>query len=142
MRYLLACFSLGLPAQKSCIHFAYKNCTRCLQLVYTKCIHDVYKLYPTFQQTFAYILYTKLKELLQLNFVYKMCIKVCQKVGYIFYTFCIHFLYTHSDLQKLHIIKIVYTICIQNLDRMYLKINVCKMDPMFQHILTLLICIS
>ena len=30
--------------------------------MYTKCIQNVYKMYTTFGQAFAYILYTKLKD--------------------------------------------------------------------------------
>ena len=51
------------------IYFVYKNCTRCIQLIYAKC---TYKMYTTFGQTSVYILYTKLKELCQLNFACKM----------------------------------------------------------------------
>ena len=63
--------------------------------MYTKYIQNVYKMYTTFQQAFVYILYTKSKELCQLNFVYKMYTKVCHNVRYILYTnilytFCIH----------------------------------------------------
>ena len=46
---------------------------------------DLYKVNLTFRQIFAYIFYTKLKELWQLNFVYKMYRKVCRNVGYILY---------------------------------------------------------
>ena len=58
-------------------------------------MRNVYKMYTIFPQTFVYILYTKLKELWQLNFVYKMYTKVCRNVRYILYTnilytFCIH----------------------------------------------------
>ena len=56
------------------------------------------------------------------------------------YTFCkqnvykicskrwIHFVYINSDLQKLYIIKIMYTDCIQNSCRRFIQINVCKME--------------
>ena len=53
-------------------------------------------------------------------------------------TFWIHFLYINFDLQKVYIINIMYTICIQNLYRMYTKINACRMNSSFQHILTCL----
>ena len=43
-------------------------------------------MYTTFQQAFVYILYTKSKELCQLNFLYKMYTEVCRNVGYILYT--------------------------------------------------------
>ena len=59
------------------------------------CMQNVYKMYTTVRQTLVYILYTKLKELWQLNFVYKMYTEVCRNVGCILYanilyTFCIH----------------------------------------------------
>ena len=53
----------------------------------------------------------------------------------ILYTFCIH----EFDLQKVYIIKIMYTVTIQNLYRMYIKIISCKKDPTFQHTLTRLL---
>ena len=74
------------PTWKLCIHFVYKNCTRFMQLIYRKCTQNVYKMYTTFQQAFVYILYTKSKELCQLNFLYKMYTEVCRNVGYILYT--------------------------------------------------------
>ena len=74
---------------------------------------------PKFQQTFVYILYAKLKELCQLKFVYKMHTKVCQNVGYILYTSCIHFVYLNSDPQKVCIIRTMYTTCIQISHKMY-----------------------
>ena len=43
-----------------------------------------------------------------------MYTEVCQNVGYILYTFSMHFVYISSDLQKLYMKKIMYTICIQN----------------------------
>ena len=100
--------------------------------MYAKCIQNVYKLCTSFRQIFVYIFRTKLKELFHLNFVYKMYTQVCRNVGT--QEFCINFVYISSD--KKNIIKVVYTICIQNSYRMYIQIIVCKMDPTFQHILT------
>ena len=98
------------PTPKLCIHFVYKNCTRCIQLMYAKCTQNVYKMYPIFRH-YIYILYTKLKELLQLNFVYKMYTKVCWNVGNILYTFCIHqFWSTKSIHHKKLWIQFVYKI--------------------------------
>ena len=48
-------------------------------------------------------------------------------------TFCIHFVYINSDLQKGYIIQIMYTFCIQESYRMFIKVTTCKMDPAFQH---------
>ena len=33
--------------------------------------------------------------------------------------FCIHFVYINSDLQKVYIVRTMYTICIQNSHKMY-----------------------
>ena len=60
-------------------------------------------------------------------FVNKIYIKFCRNVGYILYTdilYSLHFVYINSDLQKMYIIKIMYTICIQNSCRMFIQINV------------------
>ena len=46
--------------------------TKTVQDVYNWCKQNVYKLYPIFWQTFVYILYTKSKDLWQLNFDNKM----------------------------------------------------------------------
>ena len=99
-------------------------------------------MYTKFRSTnfcihFAY----KIKRTMTTNCVYQMYAKVCRNVGYILYTnilytFCIH----QFDLQKVYIIKIIYTIYIQNSYRMYVQIIVCKRDPTFQHILTCLLC--
>ena len=57
-------------------------CIFCMQKLYkmyitdTKFIQNVYKMYPTLQQTFVYIFHTKFEELWQLNFVYKIYRKV------------------------------------------------------------------
>ena len=72
-----------------------------------------------------------------------MYTNVCRNMGYILYTnilytFCIH----QFDLKKVYIIKIMYSICIQNSYRMCVQIIGCKMDPTFQHILTRLLCTS
>ena len=140
----------------NCVYTFY---TQKLYKMYTT---DVYKMYAkctytTFHQTFVYMLYTKSKELCQLNFVYKMFPKICRNVEYIlctfFYTFCIqkfvemwdafciqtlciqtfciHFVYINSDVQKVCLVNIMYTICIQISYRMYIQIIVCRMGPLF-----------
>ena len=58
-----------------------------------------------------------------------MYTKVCQNVVYI-----------NSDLQKVYIINIKYTIFIQNSYKMYIQIIVCRMDVLFQLTLTHLLC--
>ena len=54
-------------------------------------------------------------------------------------TFCIHFSYISSDLQKVYIINIMYKIGMQDSYRMYIQIIACRMDVLFQHILTRLL---
>ena len=77
---------------------------------------DVCKMYTTFQQTFVYILYTKSKEVCQLNFVYKMYTSICRIVVYILYTniLYIYILYTKVCGNVGHILyrNILYTFCI------------------------------
>ena len=57
-------------------------------------------------------------------------------------TFCMHFAYINSDLQKVYTMKILHTIYIQNSFRMYIQIIVYKMDPTVQHIMTRMMCTS
>ena len=92
---------------KLCVHFEYKNCTRCIQLMYTKCIQNVCKMYTTFWQAFMYILYTISKELCQLNFVYKMYTDIL-------YTFCIHQFWSTKSVHHKHYVYSLYTNFIQN----------------------------
>ena len=64
-------------------------------------------------------------------FVNKMYTKFGRNVGYILYTdilYSLHFVYINSDLQKMYIIKIMYTISIQNSCRRFMQVNVCKME--------------
>ena len=46
---------------------------------------------------YIYILYTQLKELWQLNFVYKMYTKVCRNVGYILHTHILYIYILHNQ---------------------------------------------
>ena len=52
--------------------------------MYTKCIQNVYKMYtkyiPHFDKLWYTFLCTELKQLCQLNFVYKMYANVCQNI--------------------------------------------------------------
>ena len=50
------------------------------------CTQNICKMYPTFWQTFIYILYKRLSCHSPLNFVYKTCTKVCLNLRYILYT--------------------------------------------------------
>ena len=102
--------------------------------MYTKvCWHVVYILYTKVCQNMGYILYT--------NILYTLCIQNVYKFVKMRNSFCIHFVYISSDLLKAYIIN-MYTICIQNPYKMHIQIIVCRMDPLFQHILTHLLCIS
>ena len=157
------------PTRKLCIYFVYKNCTRSIQLMYIKLykmytksknrhhLNFVYKMYTKVCRNVVYILYT--------NILYKFCIQkfvdiwntfctqtFCMYFVYILYTkciqkfvemwdtsckqtFCMHFVYINSDLLKADIINIMYT-------KMYIQIIVCRMDLLFQHIFTHLLCTS
>ena len=74
--------------------------------MYPKCMQNVYEMYTTFRQTFVYILYTKSKEICQLNFVYELYATVCRNVGYILYA------------------KILFKFCIQNVYKSLWKYGV------------------
>ena len=105
------------------------------ETVYTFWIQKLYKMYSTFQQTFVYILYTKFKELWQLNFVFEMYTKVCRYVGYILYTsilytFWVHQFWSTKSVHQKNYVYNLYTKLIQNL---YTN------NPTFQHILTRLL---
>ena len=92
-------------------------------------------MYPPFQQTFVYILYTKLKELWQLNVLPKMYTKVCRKVGYILYTSILIYKKCTSKKLCIQFVHKIQTECI-------IQIVVCKVDPTFQHTLICLLCTS
>ena len=87
----------------------YAKCTQnvCIQNVFhistNFCMQNVYKMfvckmYPTFRQTFVYILNAKFSWHSSFDFVYKMYTKACRNVVYILYTFCIHQLYTSCTI--------------------------------------------
>ena len=98
--------------------------TFCIQHLYNWCIQNVavqnvYKIYTTFRQTFVYLLYIKLKEICQLNCVYKMYTNVCGNVAYILYTnilytFCIHQFWATKSVPHKHYVYNLYTKFIQN----------------------------
>ena len=130
---ILAISPWEVPTRKLCIHFVYINCTRCMQLMYTQCIHNVHKMYTIFRQNFCTHFVYKTKRtmpvkfcpnvvyILYTNILYTKCIQKFVKMWDTFcvQTFCIHFVYINSDLLKAYIINILYTICIQNLYKMY-----------------------
>lgn len=111
-------YSFSYPTRKSCMHFLYKICTRCIKLIYTKFIQNVYEKHHTFPQTFAQIFYTRLKELWQLKYVkYK------------------------RTIQLKYIIRTEYIVCTQNSYKVYTN-NYTKMHPTFQDISTNSLCTS
>ena len=133
------------PTWKLCIHFVYKNCTRFIQLMHIQkvycisanfCMHFAYKIYTKVCWNVGCILYTKI--------LYTFCIEKFVKMWDTFciQILCIHFAYINSDVQKVYITTTMYTICIQNLHRMYMQVIVCRTDCLFQHILTHLLCTS
>ena len=122
-----------------CIHFVYKikrttPAKFCMQNVYKsllKCgIYYVYK-------HFVYILYT---------FCIQKCVKICDTFCKTFVkmwdTFCIYFVFINSDLLKARIINIIYKFYTKLIQNVYIQIIVCRMDALFQHILTHLLCTS
>ena len=125
----------------TCFKFNFKWYTFCIQKLYKMYTTDVYKMYKKCIPHFDKHLYTfcilyKIKK----TMAPKFCI---QKFVEMWDTFCIHFVYINSDLQKMYTIKIMYhTICIQNSYIIYTEIIVYKMDPTFQHILTHLLSTS
>ena len=133
------------PTRKLCIYFVYKNCIRSIQLMYIKCIQNVYKIKKTTPPKFCIQNVYKSLSKCGIHFVYKHFVqilytKVCRNMEYILYTnilyiFCIHFVYISSDLLKADIINIMYT-------KMYIQIIVCRMDLLFQHIFNHLLCTS
>ena len=120
---------MNYPTPKLCIHFVYKK-------MYKMYATDVYKI---FRPTFVYILYTKSKELCQLNFciqniynclskcgihfvykhfVYILYTKVCWNVGYILYKHLVYILYTsvliYRKCTSKHYVSNLYTKFVQN----------------------------
>ena len=91
------------PTRKLCIYFVYKNCTRSIQLMYIKCIQNVYKIKKTTPPKFCIQNVYKSLSKCGIHFVYKHFVqilysKVCRNMEYILYTnilyiFCIRFVY-------------------------------------------------
>ena len=98
------------------IHFAYKSCTRCIQLMYTKCIQNVSHILTNFCIHFEY----KTKISLAANFfiqnVYKRLLKCGIHFVCILYTLCVYTaILIYKKSQKLCIQ--LYTKFIQNVYR-------------------------
>ena len=119
-----------MPTQKLCIHFAYKNCTRRTQLMYTKCIQHVFHISTNSCIHFTYIQKNYVKRTMA-AILYTKCI---QKFVEMWDAFHIHFTYTlYTSILIYKSVKIMYTICIQNSYRICIQIIAYKMDLTFQH---------
>ena len=134
--------------RKLCIHFVYKIvqdvynwCIQNVYKMYTICIQNLYHISTNFCLNFVY----KIKRTMPANFYRQNVYKSLSKCGIHFVYKSLSkcginlvyiFLYINSDLQKVCIINIMYTISIQNSYRMYTE-----WTP-FQHILTRLLCSS
>ena len=125
---LSACFNKRVKMSKWGIHVAYNYwyiyilyevcikivytifmlCAICRsELMYTRCVQNVcIQIYPTFRQTFVYILHTKLAVTVLL-ILFTKCI---QKFVEIWYIFCIHFV----CILHISVVYILYNYCIQN----------------------------
>ena len=108
---------------------------------YTECIQNIYHISTDICIPFVY----KIKRNMPAKFCiqkYTKCIQKFVEMWYTFctQTFCTHFVYINSELQKVYLINIMYTICIQNSYRMYIQIIVCRMVLLFQHIVRLICC--
>ena len=98
----------------NCVYISYSEI---VQDVYNWCIQNVYKMYTKcihFDKLWYSFLCTRLKQLYQLNFVYKMYTNVCQNIEYILYRFCIHQFWSTKSVQHLHYVCNLYTTIIQN----------------------------
>ena len=77
-------------------------------LMYTKCIQDIYKMYPIFRQAFVYVLFTNFNcYYIVLLIFHTKCI---QKFVEMWDTFCIHLVYILYTSG----VYILYNFCIQN----------------------------
>ena len=115
------------PTRKLCIYFVYKNCTRSIQLMYIKCIQNVYKIKKTTPPKFCIQNVYKSLSKCGIHFVYKHFVqilytKVCRNMEYILYTnilyiFCIRFVYkTYTkvcrNVRYVLYTNILYTFCL------------------------------
>ena len=145
----MGCYGNKFKSGRTHTETVYIFCIQKLYKIYTtdvhKIIQNVYKIKkPTPPKFCIQNVYKSLSKC-GIHFVYKHFVqilytKVCRNMEYILYTnilyiFCIHFVYISSDLLKADIINIMYT-------KMYIQIIVCRMDLLFQHIFTHLLCTS
>ena len=90
---------LNLPTRKLCIHFVYKNCTRCMQLMYTKWMQNVYHISTNLCIHFVY----KIKRTMPAKFCIQNLYKSLLKCGIHFvYEHFVYILYTSILMYKIH----------------------------------------
>ena len=130
-----------------CIQNVYKVLSKCGIQFYAKtfCIHFIY--INSVYNHFVYILYTRVCPnvvyILYKNILYTKCIQsfvemwdtiLCKNI---LYTFHIHQFWCTKSVHHKHYVYNFYT-------KLYayiiVYIIVCRMDPLFQHILTRLLC--
>ena len=109
-----------MPKQKLCIYFLYKNCTKCIQLMYTKCIQNAYKMYIYHTSTsFCIYFVYKIKRTMPAKFciqnVYKSLLKCEIHFVYILYTSVLIY------LKRTSLTLFIYTTYIQNSYKMYIN---------------------
>ena len=102
-----------------CIYILYEFCIQIVYIIFTMytfcrselmslCIQNLYKMYPTFWQTFVYKMYTKCIQNVYLQNVSHISTNFCIQNVYKMYTKC---LFTKCIP---HFDKLLYTKCVQN----------------------------
>ena len=115
------------------------NTYSCRSLSNDRCLFAALILYTKFCWNMGYILYTNISY----TFGIQNDTKICRNMEYILYinilyTFCIHQFWSTKSVHYKHYAYNLYTKFIQNV----IQIIVCRLDPLFQHILTCLLCTS
>ena len=96
---ILAISPWEVPTRKLCIHFVYKNCTRCMQLMYTKWMQNVYHISTNLCIHFVY----KIKRTMPAKFCIQNLYKSLLKCGIHFvYEHFVYILYTSILMYKIH----------------------------------------
>ena len=78
-----------IQARKACIQFVYKNCTRCIQLMYTRYIQNVSHISTNFCIQNVYKIKRTMAVKICIQNVYKRLLKCGIHFVFIVYTFCI-----------------------------------------------------
>ena len=124
-----------------CIYILYEFCIQIVYIIFTMytfcrselmslCIQNLYKMYPTFWQTFVYKMYTKCIQTVYLQNVSHISTNFCTQNVYKMYTKC---LFTKCIP---HFDKLLYTKCIQNVYKMFIY----KMYPTFRQTFVYKMC--